>query len=158
MAKKEKKSKKKKHAKGAKSQKIEVRSSPTRELELLKSELAFLACKYESLSNKYDHDIKSFACRAKIEEEANDELEAQIAKLTSEHMALQDDHKELECSYEKLVDSYATLDIAHEVVLSSVESIQPLSHTCTSHKIKLIYRALMIVCLKQANLALSMYL
>jgi chromosome segregation ATPase len=120
MAKKEKKSKKKKHAKGAKSQKIEVRSSPTRELELLKSELAFLACKYESLSNKYDHDIKSFACRAKIEEEANDELEAQIAKLTSEHMALQADHKELECSYEKLVDSYATLDIAHEVVLSSV--------------------------------------
>jgi hypothetical protein len=83
------------------------------------------------LANKYDHDIKSFACRAKIEEEANDDLEAQLAKLTSEHMALQVDHKGLECSYEKLVDSYATLEIAHEVVLSSVKSIQPLSHTCT---------------------------
>jgi hypothetical protein len=49
------------------------------------------------LANKYDHDIKSFACRAKIEEEeANDDLEAKLAKLTSEHMALQADHKGLE--------------------------------------------------------------
>jgi hypothetical protein len=78
------------------------------------------------LANKYDHDIKSFACRAKIEEEANDELKAQLAKLTSEHMALQADHKGLECSYEKLVDSYATLEIAHEVVLSLEKSkMQP---------------------------------
>jgi hypothetical protein len=66
MAKKEKKSKKKRQAKGAKGQKIEASSSPSRELELLKSELASLVCKYESLANKYDHDIKSFACRAKI--------------------------------------------------------------------------------------------
>jgi hypothetical protein len=66
MAKKEKKSKKKRQAKGAKGQKIEASSSPSRELELLKSELAPLVCKYESLANKYDHDIKSFACRAKI--------------------------------------------------------------------------------------------
>jgi hypothetical protein len=97
MAKKEKKSKKKRQAKGAKSQKIEASRSPTRELELLKSELASLVCKYESLANKYDHDIKSFVYRAKVEEEANDELEAQLAKLTSEHMALQADHKGLEC-------------------------------------------------------------
>jgi hypothetical protein len=83
------------------------------------------------LANKYDHDIQSFAYRAKVEEEANDELEAQLAKLTSEHMALQVDHKGLECFYEKLVDSYTTQDIAHEVVISSVQSIQSLSHTCT---------------------------
>jgi hypothetical protein len=131
MAKMERKSKKKRQTKGAKGQKIEASSSPTRELELLKSELATLVYKYESLTNKYDHDIKSFACRAKIEEEANDDLEAKLVKLTGEHMALQADHKGLECSYEKLVYSYATLEIAHEVVLSSVKSIQPLSHTCT---------------------------
>jgi chromosome segregation ATPase len=131
MAKKEKKSKKKRQAKGAKDQKIEASSSSSRELELLKSELASLVCKYETLANKYDHDIKSFACRAKIEEDANDDLEAKLAKLTSEHMVLQANHNELELSYEKLVDSYATLEIAHEVVLSSVKSIQPLSHTCT---------------------------
>jgi hypothetical protein len=44
MAKKEKKRKKKRQAKGAKNQKIEASSSPTRELELLKSELAYLVC------------------------------------------------------------------------------------------------------------------
>jgi hypothetical protein len=60
MAKKENKSKKKRQAKGAKDQKIEASSSPTRELELLKSEFASLVCKYESLANKYDLDIKSF--------------------------------------------------------------------------------------------------
>jgi hypothetical protein len=48
MAKKEKKSKKKRQAKGAKGQKSEASSSPSRELELLKSELASLVCKYES--------------------------------------------------------------------------------------------------------------
>jgi hypothetical protein len=52
-------------------------------------------------------------------------------------MALQADHKGLECSYEKLVDSYATLEIAHEVVLSSVKSMQPLSHTCTCSQVQI---------------------
>jgi DNA repair exonuclease SbcCD ATPase subunit len=136
MAKKEKKSKKNRQAKGASGQKSEASRSPTRELELLKSELASLVCKYESLANKYDHDIKSFACRAKIEEEANDDLEAKLAKLTSEHMTLQDNHNELRYSYEKLVDSYATLEIAHEVVFPSVKSIQPLSHTCTCSQVQ----------------------
>jgi hypothetical protein len=89
------------------------------------------------LANKYDHDIKSFSYRAKVEEEVNDALEAQLAKLTSEHMALQADHKGLECSYEKLVYSYGTLEIAHEVVLSSVKSMQPLSHTCTCSQVQI---------------------
>jgi DNA repair exonuclease SbcCD ATPase subunit len=126
-----KKSKKKRQAKGAKSQKIEESKSPTRALELLKSELASLVCMYESLANKYDHDIKSFSYRTKVEEEVNDVLEAQLAKLTSEHMALQATHKELEYSHEKLVDSYASLEIAHEVVISSVKFLQPLTPTCT---------------------------
>jgi hypothetical protein len=51
-------------------------------------------------------------------------------------MVLQANHNELEHSYEKLVDSYATLEIAHEVVLSSVKSIQPLSHTCTCSEVQ----------------------
>jgi hypothetical protein len=72
---------KKRQAKGAKSQKIEASISLIRELELLESKLASLVCMYESLANKYDHDIKSFSCRAKAEEEANDVLEAQLAKL-----------------------------------------------------------------------------
>jgi hypothetical protein len=150
MAKKEKRSKKKRQAKGAKDQKIEASSSSSRELELLKSELASLVCKYETLANKYDHDIKSFACRAKLEEDANDDLEAKLAKLTSEHMVLQANHNELELSFEKLVDSYATLEIAHEVVLSSVKSLQPLSHTCTCSQVQVVLSSAND-CLSQAS-------
>jgi hypothetical protein len=51
-------------------------------------------------------------------------------------MVLQASHNELEHSYEKLVDSYATLEIAHEDVLSSVKSIQSLSHTCTCSQVQ----------------------
>jgi hypothetical protein len=83
------------------------------------------------LANKYEHDIKSFSYRTKVEEEANDVLEAQLANLTSEHMALQATHKELECSHEKLVDPYASLGIAHEVVISSVKFLQPHTHMHT---------------------------
>jgi hypothetical protein len=149
-----KKSKNKKQAKDAKSQKIEDSRSSSRELELLQSELASLACKYELLANKYDHDIKSFSSRTKMEEEANDVLEAQLAKLTSEHMTLQATHKELECSHEKLVDSYASLEIDHEVVLSSVKYRQPLTPICTCSLVLV----LNLVVPKQANLVLSMYL
>jgi ribosomal protein L29 len=46
-------------------------------------------------------------------------------------MALQATHRELECSHEKLVDSYASLEIAHEVVLSSVKFLQPFTTICT---------------------------
>jgi hypothetical protein len=89
------------------------------------------------LANKYDHDIKSFSYRAKVEEEANDVLEAQLAKLTSEQMPLQADHMGLGCFYEKLVNSYATLEIAHEVVLALVKSMQPLSYTCTCSQVQI---------------------
>jgi hypothetical protein len=58
-------------------------------------------------------------------------LNEKLEKLTSKHMTLQACHKELECSHDKLVESYTCLEVAHEVVLSSVKFTQPLSHTCT---------------------------
>ena len=83
-------------------------------------------------------------------------LNGKLETLTSKHMALQATHKELECSYEKLVDSYATLDMAHEVVVSSVKTIQPLTHTCTCSQVNIDLSCTKP--LKQANLVLSMYL
>jgi predicted nuclease with TOPRIM domain len=125
MAKKE----KKKRTKGGKIEKNEASSSLAKELEAI-SENASLVCKYDSLARQYDKVIKSFACVAAVDQE-NERIEEKLEKLTSEPMALQANHKELECSYEKLVDSYATLEMAHEVVLSSIKFMQPLSHTCT---------------------------
>jgi hypothetical protein len=146
-----KRSKKKRQAMRAKIQKIEASSSLSRELKLLISKLTSLVCKYESLANKYDHDIKSFSYRAKVEEEATDVLEAQLAKLTSEHMALQATH-------EKLVDSHASLETSHEVVVSSVKFLQPLTPTCTCSLVNSEFACTKPCFLKQANLALSMYL
>ena len=56
-------------------------------------------------------------------------LKAQVEKLTSEHVALQGTHLELEKSYEMLVDSHVSLQVAHEVVLTSVTHYQPLTLT-----------------------------
>ena len=52
-------------------------------------------------------------------------------------MALQGTHKELEHSYEKLAESHAMLGIAHEVVITSVKSYQPLTHTCTYSQVQI---------------------
>jgi len=62
-------------------------------------------------------------------------LKAQVEKLTSEHVALQGTHLELEKSYEMLVDSHVSLQVAHEVVITSVTSYQPLTHTCTCSQV-----------------------
>ena len=55
-------------------------------------------------------------------------IKAQVESLTSKCVTLQGTHKELEYSYEKLADSHAMTEVAHEVVLTSVKSYQPLSH------------------------------
>jgi hypothetical protein len=72
-------------------------------------------------------------------------------------MALQATLKELECSREKLVDSYASLEIAHEVVVSSVKFLQPLTPTCTCSLVNSEFACIKLA-LKQYNLALSMCL
>jgi hypothetical protein len=44
-------------------------------------------------------------------------------------------YNELVCSNNKLVKSLAMLEIAHEVVSTSVKSYQPHTHTCTCSQI-----------------------
>jgi predicted nuclease with TOPRIM domain len=88
-----------------------------------------LVNKYDVLLNKVACAIHLSTCVASLEQEKK-VLNEKLEKLTSEHMALQACHKELECSHDKLVESYTCLEVAHEVVLSSVKFTQPLSHTC----------------------------
>ena len=90
----------------------------------------FLAQRYHELSNDYTNATKSVIRVASLEKE-NQMLKAQVESLTSKCVTLQGTHKKLEYSYEKLADSHAMLEVAHEVVLTSVKSYQPLSHTCT---------------------------
>ena len=64
-------------------------------------------------------------------------LKAQVEKLTSEHVALQETHLELEKSYEMLVDSHVLLQVAHEVVMTSISNYQPPTHTCTCSQVQI---------------------
>ena len=58
-------------------------------------------------------------------------LKDKVKRLTSKNEILQEDHDEPLCSHEKLIDSHLMLEIAHEVVVTSVKSYQPHTHKCT---------------------------
>jgi hypothetical protein len=57
------------------------------------------------------------------------ELLVEFKKLISKHIKLQKRHGDLLCSHKELMDSYALLELAHEVMVTTVKDSQP--HTCT---------------------------
>ena len=109
---------------------IEGIKALNQELEKIKQEQASLAQRYRELSNDYANANNSVIRVASLEKE-NQMLKAQVESLTSKCVTLQGTHNEPEYSNEKLADSHAMLEIAHEVVITSVKSYQPLPHTCT---------------------------
>ena len=82
---------------------VKVIKALTQELEMIKQEQASLAQMYHELFNDYANATNSSISVASLEKE-NQILKAQVEKLTSEHVALQGTHLELEKSYEMLVD------------------------------------------------------
>ena len=107
------------------------------------------------MSNDYANATNSSIREASLEKE-NQMLKAQVEKLTSEPVALQGTHVELEKSYERLVDSHVSLQVAHEVVTISVKLYQPSTHNTHAHKFKLCYLVINHVAPKQQILVLSM--
>jgi hypothetical protein len=57
------------------------------------------------------------------------EFLVEFEKLISKHMKLQKRHEDLLCSHKELMGSYALLEAAHEVMVTTVKDSQP--HTCT---------------------------
>jgi hypothetical protein len=53
----------------------------------------------------------------------------EFKKFISKHMKLQKRHEDLLCSHKELMDSYALLELAHAVMVTTVKDSQP--HTCT---------------------------
>ena len=49
---------------------------------------------------------------------------------------LQENNDELLCSHKKLMDSHIMLEIAHEVVVTTVKSYQPYTHKCTCTQVQ----------------------
>ena len=87
-----------------------------------------MAQRYRELSNDYANADNSVIRVASLEKE-NQMLKAQVESLTSKCVTLQGTHKELEYSYEKLVESDAALEIAHDIVVTTVKLYQPPAHT-----------------------------
>jgi hypothetical protein len=57
------------------------------------------------------------------------ELLVEFSKLKCKYMKLQKRYGDLLCSHKKLIDSYALLESAHEVMVTKVKDSKP--HTCT---------------------------
>jgi hypothetical protein len=57
------------------------------------------------------------------------EFLVEFKKLISKYMKWQKRHEDLLCSHKELMDSYAVLESAHEVMVITVKDSQP--HTCT---------------------------
>jgi hypothetical protein len=76
----------------------------------------------------------STSCSDDDDDDTDDEYDEQellveFKKLISKHMKLQKRHGDLLCSHKELMDSYALLESAHEVMVTMVKDSQP--HTCT---------------------------
>jgi len=65
-------------------------------------------------------------------------LKDKVERLTSRNEILRENHDELLCSHEKLMDSHLMLEIAHEVVVTTVKSYQPHTHKCTCTQVPFI--------------------
>jgi hypothetical protein len=65
------------------------------------------------------------------------ELLVEFAKLISKHMKLQKRHGDLLYSHKELIDSFALLESAHEVMVTKVKDSQPHTCTCAPHSINL---------------------
>ena len=63
----------------------------------------------------------------------NQALMAQVDELTNKHMNMQALNMELMCSKQKLVDSFATLEVAHEVMVTVMKSCVTINNTCSQN-------------------------
>jgi hypothetical protein len=100
----------------------------TKEHEELKYSHGNLVQRYESvlIEQRNNHDVLSNVAQLKTE---NSMLRSQVEMINLEKLALGEEYDKLSYSHNKLVDDHIMLDIAHEVVITSLNSCEP--HSCT---------------------------
>ena len=117
-------------------------------------ELKALSKRYEKLSIEHALVTNSSSSVSQLKKE-NFELKARLDELLSKYDVLQANYVNLKCSHEEVVESSIMLEVAHEVVITSVKFSQPLTNSLTSTPSQLNIFVLMSVLLKQANLRLN---
>ena len=110
--------------------------------------------RYEKLSIEHALVTNSSSSVSQLEKH-NVQLKARLDELSSKYDVLQANYVHLKCSHEEVVESSIMLEVAHEVVITSVKFSQPLTHSLTSTPSQLNILVLMSVPLKQTNLRLS---
>jgi hypothetical protein len=65
------------------------------------------------------------------------ELLVEFKKLICKHVKLQKRHEDLLCSHKEIMDSYALLESAHEVMVIKVKDSKPHTYTCAQPSIDL---------------------
>jgi hypothetical protein len=101
----------------------------TKEQEELKYSHGNLVQWYESIliEQRNNHDVLSNVAQLKTE---NSMLRSQVEMINLEKLALGERYDMLSYSHSKLVDDHVMLDVAHEVVITNLNSCEP--HSCTS--------------------------
>ena len=85
---------------------------------------------YEKLSIEHALVTNSSSSVSQLGKE-NFELKARLDELSSKYNVLQANYVHLKCSHD-VVESSIMLEVAHEVVITSVKFSQPLTHSLTS--------------------------
>jgi hypothetical protein len=101
----------------------------TKEHEELKYSHGNLVQRYESvlIEQRNNHDVLSNVAQLKTEKSM---LRSQVEMINLEKLALGEKYDMLSYSHSKLVDDHIMFDIAHEVVITNLNSCKP--HSCTS--------------------------
>jgi hypothetical protein len=104
----------------------------TKEHEELKCPHDNLVQRYESVlfEQRNNHDVLSGVAQLKTE---NSRLRSQVEMMNLEKLALGEKYDMLSYSHSELVNDHIMLDIAHEVVITSLNSCEPRS--CTSDQL-----------------------
>ena len=79
------------------------------------------------------HEIKRLE---KLLKKKDEDLKTQVDELTNKLMYEQTRGMEVKCSNERIMDSLAILEIAHEVMVTVVKSNKQIDNTCSQNENK----------------------
>jgi hypothetical protein len=120
----------------------------TKEHEELKYSHGNLVQRYDLILLEQRNNDNDLSCVAQLKME-NAMLERQVELLNLEKLALGEKHNMLSYSHNKLVDDHIMLSIAHEVVITSLNSCEP--HSCTCAHLDNISPCANLCCSREAN-------
>jgi hypothetical protein len=120
----------------------------TKEHEELKCSHDNLVQRYESVlfEQRNNNDVLSDVAQLKIE---NSMLKRQVEMINLKKLALSEKYDMLSYSHNELADDHIMVDIAHEVVITSLNSCEP--HSCTSDQLVKILSCVDLYCPKKGQ-------